>query len=119
MSRHPNEKCNTTFVWRTRYACKQCIPAEQYEEKGPCIGGKQQRIYKYKVPCYEEEVPPEFIECYDIEVESTSLTFGVIGSVVLIMAGVGSAIYFFLGKRKLEVKYELLSTQVKDDENEL
>jgi len=112
-------KCTTTFEWRSLYGCKICTKNDEVEEDGPCEDGTRSKVIRYKNPCYEKEPRQLVIEtCQDIEVARTTVIMAVSLSVVLLGLGVGCAIYFFQQKRQIEVKYDLLRTEAVGDEQE-
>jgi len=113
------ENCATVFRWKSTYACRVCKQEDEILEEGPCVDGQRIRTIRYKVPCNGQLQDAGEVPCEpDIEVAQTTVILGVSAGVVLLVVGLGCAIYFFYEKRSIEAKYDLLRNEVNADDQE-
>jgi len=110
------QPCNVTFVWRSLYACPVCRLEDQVDVIGPCKNGKRTRYTSYSVPCNGPTSFPVEEDCSDLELERSTVLFGVLIGALLLITGIGCACYFFQQKRNIEAKYELLRNEVQEEE---
>jgi len=113
------QPCNILFEWRTLYACPVCTPEDEIDMRGPCKNGKRTRYTTYRVPCNGPVSITTEENCEDLELERSTVLFGVLIGGLLLIIGIGCACYFFQQKRNIEAKYELLRTEVQEEEHEL